>query len=290
MATSRDDFTLPPAVRAELSTAVKKESAYLKLATTMTQTEDVVGQTFGGLEAATFVAELAAKPEGEMTVTEKRLRLEFIASPETVHSNQLLLPRNRNQLWEALINVHANSVAVGIDKAITGGTALDTIDTLATATAVELGDNPFTSFVAARAAIGTSGFRANGAALSPEGEGYALGAVNKDGFPMFAGGNLGSALGRVEVSDGITDSDGTVGVVGDYSKMVIGLHPDRLIVQKSTEVAEVNGQPYYLRKRNAFSIFLEMAVSVAILDVAAFRKLRPAAADEGDEGEEVGED
>lgn len=190
-------ITLPSEVSAEIIADVQQESAIMRLARRV----ELPGRgltipVITGDPQAAWVAETAAKPVSNSTLSTKLMQAYKIAVIETVSRE---FTRDAARLYDELISRLPLALASVFDSTVIGNTQAPgaNFDTFASATAQSFGTDVYAALVAADTDIASNGGVLNGFALGAQGRGALLAAVDGDRRPLFINNVSEGAIPRV---------------------------------------------------------------------------------------------
>src|SRR5690606_141565 len=224
--------SLPPAVSNEIWGATSEASAAMQLAEQVQLPGGGVSvDIITGNATAEWVAETEEKPVSRPTLGNK-LMTPYTLAVIVPFSNQFR--RDKARLYSALVSKLPEALGLAFDQTVFGNTAApgSNFDKLSGATAVGISGDTYAGLVAADQAVATGGCTRNGWAVSPQGRGLLLGAVDGFGRPLFTpgpntGGTVSQLLGQpVYMTKGVylADADGAgagtdaqIGYAGDWS-------------------------------------------------------------------------
>lgn len=189
--------------------------------------------------------------------------------------------RDAAGLYDELVRRLPGALAQEFDSTVVGnGNAPgNNFDTFASVTAQSLATNAYAGLVAADGDIATHGGELNGIALSPQGKGVLLAAVDDNKRPLFinsvAEGAIPMVLGaRTVVSKGayVAGTPNTVGVAGDWTQAVYGT-VEGVVIDFSSDATLTSGNSTInLFQRNMFAVRAEIEVGFRA-DTTVFNKL-----------------
>lgn len=227
-ATNRTAIALPFELSTEILQKTQDESAIMRLAQQIQLPGSGVEIPVitGDVEAA-WVAETAAKPVSNPTVTQKYMSAYKLAVI-VPFSNEFR--RDLTQLYNALVARLPRTLAAKFDATVMGvGSKPGTnFDNFASTEAEEITTDAYGAFVAAEAEIAENGGNLNGFAFAPAGKAQILGAVDKNDRPLFinnvAEGAVPMILGApVYYNKGVADAaHNVVGLAGDFTQAYYG--------------------------------------------------------------------
>lgn len=191
------------------------------------------------------------------------------------------LRRDAAGLYDELVRRLPGALAKEFDSTVfgNGNAPGNNFDTFASVTAQSLATNAYAGLVAADGDIATHGGELNGIALSPQGKGVLLAAVDDNKRPLFinsvAEGAIPMVLGaRTVVSKGayVAGTPNTVGVAGDWTQAVYGT-VEGVVIDFSSDATLTSGNSTInLFQRNMFAVRAEIEVGFRA-DTTVFNKL-----------------
>ena len=189
--------------------------------------------------------------------------------------------RDAAGLYDELVRRLPGALAQQFDSTVfgNGNAPGSNFDTFASVTAQSLATNAYAGLVAADGDIATHGGELNGIALSPQGKGVLLAAVDDNKRPLFinsvAEGAIPMVLGaRTVVSKGayVAGTPNTVGVAGDWTQAVYGT-VEGVVIDFSSDATLTSGNSTInLFQRNMFAVRAEIEVGFRA-DTTVFNKL-----------------
>lgn len=283
IATNRTNITLPAEVSAEILQKTQLQSAVMQLARQIPLPgRGAAIPVITGDPQAAWVDETDAKPVSNPSLATKIMRGYKLA---------VIVPfsdefrRDAASLYDAIVARLPLALAAKFDATVFGaaaGAPGSDFDTLGSATAQSLSTNAYAGLVAAQGAIATAGGIMNGIALSPQGQGVLLAAVDGDRRPLFinsvAEGAVPMVLGARTVLTkgayvaGNPSNVNTVGVAGDWSQAVWGTVEGVQIRFADQTGLTIGGSQVNLWEHNMFAVRAEIEVGFRA-DVSAFNLL-----------------
>lgn len=279
IATNRTNISLPTDVAAEILSKTQEQSAVMQLArqielpgrglTIPVITSDPV---------ASWVDETAEKPVSNPGLSTKIMQAYKLAVI-VPFSNEFR--RDAAALYDELVRRLPLALAEKFDATVfgNGNAPGNNFDTFASVTAQSLATDAYAGLVAADSDIATHGGLMNGIALSPQGKGVLLAAVDTQKRPLFinnvAEGAVPMVLGASTVlSKGayVAGTPNTVGVAGDWSQAMYGT-VEGVVIDYSSDASIVSGNTTInLFQRNMFAVRAEIEVGFRA-DTTVFNKL-----------------
>lgn len=285
---------LDPAVSAEIWSEAEYSSAAMQLAEQIPLPgPGVTVDIITGEPEAEWVAETDRKPVKRPTLGSK-LMTPYTLAVIVPFSNQFR--RDKARLYNELVRKLPQALGKTFDKTVFGGTAAPgpNFDKLSSATAVGIAGNTYKGLVAADQAVATGGGVLDGWAISPQGRGLLLGAVDGFGRPLFLSNpnterSVAQLLGApVYMSKGVyvSGSPAQLGFAGDWSTAAWGAVEgisisiaDQTSLTDGTVEIEVGEETVEipniinLWERNMFAVRAEVEIGFRVRDIAAFAKL-----------------
>lgn len=283
IATNRTNITLPTEVSQEILAKTQEASAVMTLARQIALPgRGLTIPVITADPAAEWVDETAEKPVANPGLSTKVMQAYKLAVI-VPFSNEFR--RDAAGLYDELVRRLPLALAQKFDATVFGnGNAPGAnFDTFAAVTAQDIGTNAYAGLVAADGDIATHGGIMNGIALSPQGKGVLLAAVDGNKRPLFinnvAEGAVPMVLGaKTVVSKGayIAGTPNTVGVVGDWSQAMYGT-VEGVVIDYSSDASITSGdQTINLFQRNMFAVRAEIEVGFRA-DTTVFNRLTAAA-------------
>lgn len=283
IATNRTNITLPAEVSAEILQKTQLQSAVMQLARQIPLPgRGAAIPVITGDPQAAWVDETNAKPVSNPSLATKIMRGYKLA---------VIVPfsdefrRDAASLYDAIVARLPLALAAKFDATVFGaaaGAPGSDFDTLGSATAQSLSTDAYAGLVAAQGAIATAGGIMNGIALSPQGQGVLLAAVDGDRRPLFinsvAEGAVPMVLGARTVLTkgayvaGNPSNVNTVGVAGDWTQAVWGTVEGVQIRFADQTGLTIGNQQVNLWEHNMFAVRAEIEVGFRA-DVSAFNLL-----------------
>ena len=278
--TNRTNITLPPEVSAEILAKTQEASAVMSLARQIALPGRGVSiPVITGDPQAAWVGETEAKPVSNPELGTKIMEAYKLAVI-VPFSNEFR--RDAAALYDELVRRLPLALAQKFDATVVGAVQApgSNFDTFASATAQNItAPNTYTSLVAADTDIAAHGGIMNGIALSPQGKGVLLGAVDGNERPLFinnvAEGAVPMVLGaKTELSKGIYDSTNhVVGIAGDWTQAMYGTVEGVKIDYSSDATLDLGeGNVINLFQQNMFAVRAEIEIGFRA-DVSCFDRL-----------------
>lgn len=285
IATNRTNITLPTEVSQEILAKTQEASAVMTLARQIALPgRGLTIPVITADPAAEWVDETAEKPVANPGLSTKVMQAYKLAVI-VPFSNEFR--RDAAGLYDELVRRLPLALAQKFDATVFGnGNAPGAnFDTFAAVTAQDIGTNAYAGLVAADGDIATHGGVMNGIALSPQGKGVLLAAVDGNRRPLFinnvAEGAVPMVLGaRTVISKGAykagtSPAPNDVGVAGDWSQAMYGT-VEGVVIDYSSDASITSGnQTINLFQRNMFAVRAEIEVGFRA-DTTVFNRLTAA--------------
>jgi HK97 family phage major capsid protein len=281
--TNRTNIDLPNSVSSEILQKTQQASAVMQLARQITLPGNGVQiPVITGDPEADWVTETGVKPVSNPSLSKKIMQAHKLAVI-VPFSNEFR--RDAAALYNALIQRLPNALGKQFDKTVFfgPGSTLANFDDFSQVTAQALdayGKTAYDGLVAADTDISEQGGIVNGYALSPQGRGVLLAAVDADKRPLFidsiADGGIPRILGAPVYVNGAAYKAGAAGVgtaagtpdivgfAGDWAHAMYGTvegvkidfaEQATITIQEGTSISQVN-----LWQRNMFAVRAEIEV------------------------------
>ena len=278
--TNRTNISLPPEVAAEILAKTQEASAVMSLARQIALPGRGVSiPVITADPEAAWVGETEAKAVANPSLSTKVME-PYKLAVIVPFSNEFR--RDAAALYDELVRRLPLALAAKFDATVVGAVQApgSNFDTFAAATAQNISNpNTYSSLVAADADIATHGGIMNGIALSPQGKGVLLSAVDGDQRPLFinsvAEGAVPMVLGaKTVLNKGIYDSTNhVVGIAGDWSQAMYGTVEGVKIDYSSDATLDLgSGNVINLFQQNMFAVRAEIEIGFRA-DVDCFNKL-----------------
>ena len=288
--TNRTNFELPKAVSNEIIAKTQEASAVMRLAKPIALPGNGLEiPVITGDPEAEWVTETGVKPVSNPSLSKKVMQGHTLAVI-VPFSNQFR--RDLPALYDEIVRRLPGALAAKYDKTVFFGPdsgSLANFDNFASVTAQSLSTSAYSGILAADIDIAEQGGVMNGIALSPQGKGVFLAALDKNDRPLFidsvADDGVPKILGAptyiasAAYKAGTAGSAGNpdvVGFAGDWTKarygVVEGVKIDfstdaTLTVTNGTSVSQIN-----LFQQNMFAVRAEIEVGF-VAQTAYFNKL-----------------
>lgn len=277
--TNRTNINLPAEVASEILAKTQEASAVMALARQI----ELPGRgaaipVITADPEAAWVGETDEKPVSNPSLETKTMKAYKLAVI-VPFSNEFR--RDAAALYDELVRRLPLALAQKFDATIVGAVSApgSDFDTFASATAQNItSPNTYSGLVAADTDIAAHGGIMNGVALSPQGKGVLLGAVDGNQRPLFINnvseGAVPMVLGAQTVlSKGVYDgTNHVVGVAGDWTQALYGT-VEGVEISYSEDATLTSGDTTInLFQRNMFAVRAEIEVGFRA-DVSCFNRL-----------------
>lgn len=277
--TNRTNINLPAEVASEILAKTQEASAVMALARQI----ELPGRgaaipVITADPEAAWVGETDEKPVSNPSLETKIMKAYKLAVI-VPFSNEFR--RDAAALYDELVRRLPLALAQKFDATIVGAVSApgSDFDTFASATAQSItSPNTYSGLVAADTDIAAHGGIMNGVALSPQGKGVLLGAVDGNQRPLFINnvseGAVPMVLGAQTVlSKGVYDgTNHVVGVAGDWTQALYGT-VEGVEISYSEDATLTSGDTTInLFQRNMFAVRAEIEVGFRA-DVSCFNRL-----------------
>ena len=278
VATNRTNINLPPEVSAEILAKTQDASAVMTLARQIQLPGRGVSiPVITGDPQAAWVAETAAKTIANPTLETKTMA-PYKLAVIVPFSNEFR--RDAAALYDELVRRLPLALAQRFDATVVGAVQApgSDFDTFASATAQNISTDTYASLVAADTDIATHGGIMNGIALSPQGKGVLLGAVDGNERPLFINnvseGAVPMVLGAQTVlSKGMYNATGNVvGIAGDWTQAMYGTVSGVEISYSEDATLKSGNTEINLFQQNMFAVRAEIEIGFRA-DVTCFNRL-----------------
>lgn len=277
--TNRTNITLPVEVSAEILAKTQEASAVMTLARQIQLPgRGVAIPVITADPEAAWVGETEAKAVANPSLATKIME-PYKLAVIVPFSNEFR--RDAAALYDELVRRLPLALAQKFDATVMGAVAApgSNFDNFASATAQDIKNpNTYAGLVAADGDIAAHGGIMNGIALSPQGKGTLLGAVDGNQRPLFINnvseGAVPMVLGaRTELSKGMYNAtNNSVGVAGDWSQAMYGT-VEGVVIDYSSDATLKSGETEInLFQQNMFAVRAEIEVGFRA-DVACFNRL-----------------
>jgi HK97 family phage major capsid protein len=285
--TNRTNITLPTEVSAEIMQKTQEQSAVMALARKIALPgRGLTIPVITGDPEASWVDETAIKPVSNPSLSTKIMQGYKLA---------VIVPfsdefrRDMAGLYDALVARLPLALAQKFDATVFHGAAPGSnFDTLASVTAQTIsgtGNSVYKALVAADTAIATAGGLCNGFAISAQGKGELLTAVDSTGRPLFVNSVAEGAVPRIlgnpvayskaAYKDGTSGSGATpdvLGFAGDWTQAVYGVVEGVKIDMSDTATLTISNALTSLWERNMFAVRAEIEIGFRC-DTSCFNKI-----------------
>lgn len=285
--TNRTDVALPTEVSNEIIQKTQEGSAVMQLARLINLPgKGVTIPVITGDPAAEWVAETGKKKVSNPNLNTKVMRGYKLAVIEPFSDE---FRRDYGALYNALIQRLPAVLGEKFDNTVFGGTPApgNDFDTFANVTAQSIGTDVYGGLVAADTDIATHGGIVTGYAISPQARGILLGAVDKNGRPLFVNNVAEGAIpmilgakthqtrgayieGDAEAEPAVPD---TVAFVGDWTKAMYGIvNGVNITISEEATLDLGNGTTINLFQQNMFAVRAEIEIGFRA-DTTVFNKI-----------------
>lgn len=281
---STTGLSLTPQQSSEIWAATIEQSAVMQLAQRVNLPGSGISiPVITGDPVADFVVETAEKPVSKSTFGTKTMTPYKIAVIELFSDE---FRRDFAALYRELVRRLPASIGKKFDETVFGGTAPGTgFDVLTNSTAVGIGGSTgtYAKLVTAFTTVAAAG-RLNGWAVSPQGEGILLSAVDQTNRPLLINSinndsSVGRLLGAPVVESERVYKAGTpnvVGFAGDWTQARYGIVDGINLAISDQATINTGTEQVNLWQRNMFAVRVEAEVGFIVRDAAAFVKLTDA--------------
>lgn len=285
--TNRTNITLPTEVSAEIMQKTQEQSAVMALARKIALPgRGLTIPVITGDPEASWVDETAIKPVSNPSLSTKIMQGYKLA---------VIVPfsdefrRDMAGLYDALVARLPLALAQKFDATVFHGAAPGSnFDTLASVTAQTIsgnGNSVYKALVSADTAIATAGGLCNGFAISAQGKGELLTAVDSTGRPLFVNSVAEGAVPRIlgnpvayskaAYKDGTSGQNATpdvLGFAGDWTQAVYGVVEGVKIDMSDTATLTISNALTSLWERNMFAVRAEIEIGFRC-DTSCFNKI-----------------
>jgi HK97 family phage major capsid protein len=277
--TNRTNISLPPEVAAEILAKTQEASAVMSLARQIQLPGRGVSiPVITGDPQAAWVSETGVKAVANPSL-ETKIMEPYKLAVIVPFSNEFR--RDAAALYDELVRRLPLALAQKFDATVVGAVQApgSNFDTFASATAQNISNpNTYASLVAADTDIAAHGGIMNGIALSPQGKGVLLGAVDGDSRPLFINnvseGAVPVVLGaKTALNKGMYDStNNVVGIAGDWSQAMYGT-VEGVVIDYSSDATLTSGNTTInLFQQNMFAVRAEIEIGFRA-DTSCFNRL-----------------
>ena len=278
--TNRTNINLPKEVAAEILAKTQDASAIMSLARQISLPGRGISiPVITGDPQASWVGETEAKPVSNPSL-ETKIMEAYKLAVIVPFSNEFR--RDAAALYDELVRRLPLALAQKFDATVVGAEQApgSNFDTFGSATAQNItAPNTYSSLVAADTDIATNGGIMNGIALSPQGKGVLLAAVDDNKRPLFINnvseGAVPMVLGAQTVlSKGVYDgTNNVVGIAGDWTQAMYGTVEGVTIDYSSDATLDLgSGNVINLFQQNMFAVRAEIEIGFRA-DVDCFNRL-----------------
>ena len=272
ISTNRTNIALPNEISAEIIQKTQEQSAVMALARQIALPgRGLTIPVISGDPEASWVDETDAKPVSNPQMTTKVMQGYKLAVIEPFSDE---FARDAAALYDALVARLPLALAKKFDATVFHGTAPGSnFDTFAAVTAQSIsgtGNNLYKALVASDGDIATHGGILNGFAMSAQGRGELLSAVDGNQRPLFinsvAEGAVPQVLGapvfysKAAYKDGDASNEDVIGFAGDWSQAMYGTVEGVKIDMSNQATLTIGNQQVNLWERNMFAVRAEIEV------------------------------
>ena len=282
--TNRTNITLPNDVSQEIIQKTQEQSAVMMLARQIALPgRGLTIPVISGDPEASWVDETDPKPVSNPSLSTKIMQAYKLAVIVPFSDE---FARDAAALYDALISRLPGALALKFDATVFHGTAPGSnFDTLAAVTGQSIsgtGNSFYKAIVAADTDIATHGGILNGFAMSPQGKGEMLSAVDGEDRPLFinsvAEGAIPQLIGApVQYSKGAykvgdNSNPDILGFAGDWTQAMYGTVEGVKIDMSNQATLTISNSQVNLWERNMFAVRAEIEVGFRA-DTACFNKI-----------------
>ena len=284
ISTNRTNITLPNDVSAEILQKTQNQSAVMTLARQIALPgRGLTIPVITGDPEASWVDETDAKPVSNPSLATKIMQAYKLAVIVPFSDE---FARDAASLYNALISRLPLALAQKFDTTVFHGTAPgNNFDTFASVTGQSIsgtGNSMYGALVAADADIADNGGLLNGFAISPQGKGELLAAVDGNQRPLFinsvADGAVPQILGapvaysKGAYKDGTSNVEDVIGFAGDWTQAMYGTVEGVKIDMSNQASLTISNSQVNLWERNMFAVRAEIEVGFRA-DTSCFNKI-----------------
>ena len=283
ISTNRSNISLPTDVSSEILQKTQEESAVMSLARQISLPGN--GLTIPVITSdpeAAWVDETDEKPVSNPSLDTKVMQAYKLAVI-VPFSNEFR--RDNAALYDALVARLPRALGLKYDATVFNGTApgsnFDTFENI-TAQSISGADGIYPALVAVDTDIAVVGGLLNGFALSPQGKGELLAAVDGNKRPLFINSAADGAIPRLlgqpvyyskgVYAEGDTSNPDVIGYAGDWTKAVYGIVEGVSIDISDQATLNINNTQINLWQRNMFAVRAEIEIGFRA-DLTCFNKL-----------------
>ena len=286
--TNRTTIGLPAEVSSEILAKTQDASAVMQLARQIQLPgRGVEIPVITSDPEAAWVAETGEKPVSNPGLS-KKVMSAYKLAVIVPFSNEFR--RDASALYDELVRRLPGALAKKFDATVFGKAANkpgSNFDTLGACEAYAIDTNTYAGLVSADAGIAAAGGNLDGFALSPQGKGVLLGAVDNNKRPLFinsvAEGAIPMILGaKTVLSKGAFvagDETNTVGVAGDWTQAMYGTVEGVQIAISDQASLKIGDDTINLFQHNMFAVRAEIEVGF-VADTNCFALLTQTAESE----------
>ena len=294
--TNRSNITLPAEISAEIMQKAQEESAVMRLARQIILPgAGLTIPVITGDPEAAWVAETNEKPASNPSLGTKNM---------TPYKLAVIVPfsdefrRDLPALYDALVQRLPGALAKKFDATVfngaTPGTGFDVLTGCTAQTISGVGHSFYGALVNADVTIAAAGFDVNGYAMSPQGRGEMLGALDNDNRPIFINNVAEGAIPRLlghpvhysrglygagHAASGTSGQSGyvpalgdTLGFAGDWTQAYYGTVEGVKVSISDQATLTIGSETVNLWQRNMFAVRAEIEVGF-VANTSAFNKI-----------------
>lgn len=284
IATNRTNITLPAEVSAEILQKTQEASAVMSLARQIALPgRGVAIPVITGDPEASWVDETDAKPVSNPSLDTKIMQAYKLAVIVPFSDE---FARDAKALYDALVSRLPLALAQKFDATVFHGAAPGSnFDTFASVTGQSIsgtGNSMYSALVAADTDVAAHGGIMNGFAMSPQGKGELLAAVDGNERPLFINDMAEGAVPRVlgapvaytkgAYKDGTSSTPDVIGFAGDWTQAMYGTVEGVKIDMSDQASLTISNSQVNLWERNMFAVRAEIEVGFRA-DTTCFNKL-----------------
>lgn len=268
ISTNRTNIALPTEVSSEIIAKTQEQSAVMQLARQIPLPgRGVTIPVITSDPEAAWVAETGAKPVSNPGLSTKIMQAYKLAVI-VPFSNEFR--RDDAAIYDEIVRRIPLALAQKFDATVFGSVQApgDKFDTFEDLTGYSLSDDAYQALVNADQAIAVAGGIMNGVALSPQGKGALLSAVDRNGRPLFINnvseGAVPMVLGsKTLISKGayVSGTPAVVGVAGDWSQAMYGVVEGvKVDYSADATLTLANSSTINLFQNNMFAVRAEIEI------------------------------
>lgn len=284
IATNRTNITLPNEVSAEIIQKTQEQSAVMTLARQIALPgRGLTIPVITGDPEASWVDETNKKPVSNPSMETKIMQAYKLAVIVPFSDE---FARDAAALYDALVARLPLALALKFDETVFHGTApgsnFDTFSAVSGQSISGTGASIYNALVAADGDIATHGGILSGFAMSPQGKGELLAAVDGNKRPLFinsvAEGAVPQVLGvpvmysKGAYKDGDASNEDVIGFAGDWTQAMYGTVEGVKIDMSNQASLTISNEQVNLWERNMFAVRAEIEVGFRA-DTTCFNKI-----------------